>query len=280
MCEVQRTAKQMTKSEDKFLKSAFSFLPRGFESLLDYISPAAFDVIDWKAAIKKAGKISKELVFESNVERVKAQLADHLPPGLKFADKELFKTGSNDQCIGSSKKVIGQNILALYFQQLFLGPDVFLDFRKERFSRFKTESGEETLYWKPNGLWIEFNSEFLQGLRLLYKGFYEQNEPALDRGLSALGLYSETMNNQAKLELKGLLESHFGQGRSAPMRFEVAHFMTSFDNLFLFLKDKNLKLSEDFLFLGIYILTLYLHLEFLGEPFDVVAAYNLTKVGS
>jgi hypothetical protein len=262
------------------LKSAFSFLPRGFASLLDYISPAAFDVIDWKAALKKAGKISKELVFESNVERVKAQIAEHLPPGLKFADKELFKEVSDNQFTRNSKKELGQNILVLYFRQIFLGPDVFLDFRKERFSRFEAESGEQTLYWKPNGLWIEFNSEFLEGLRLLYKGFYEQNETALDRGLFILGLYSETMTHQAKSELKGLLESHFGQGRTAPMKFEVAHFMTSFDNLFIFLKNNKLKLSEDFLFLGIYILTLYLHLEFLGDPFDVVAAYNHVKVGS
>ena len=261
------------------MKSAFSFLPRGFGSLLDYISPAAFDVIDWKAALRKTGKISKELVFETSVERVKLEFAEHLPPGFKFSDKSLSGTVQETPFNQNSKKELGQKILVLYFQQIFSSNEVFLDLRKERFSRSQTETGEQTLCWKPNGLWIEFSSEFLKGLRLLYKGFYEQNENFLNQGLHMLGLYSEAMSPQARLELRGLLESHFGQGRTDPMKFEVANFMSSFDNLFLFLKKNKLKLSEDFLFLGIYILTLYLHLEFLGQSFDVADAFGRVKVG-
>ena len=268
------------KSEVKILKSAFSFLPRGFRSLLDYISPAAFEVIDWTAALKKTGRISKEIVFETSVERVKAEFRNHLPAGIQFADKDLSDVVYENHLNQTSKKEFGQKLLVLYFQQIFSVNEIFLDLRKERFSRSLSETCEETLSWKPNGLWVEFSDEFLKGLRLLYQGFYEQNETSLDLGLSMLALYSDAMSLQEKSELKGLLEIHFGQGRTAPMKFEVAHFMRSFDNLFLFLKRNNMKLSEDFLFLGIYILTLYLHLEILDESFDVVDAFNQVKVWS
>jgi hypothetical protein len=51
-------------------------------------------------------------------------------------------------------------------------------------------------------------------------------------------------------------------------------YMDSFDSPFLFLRDKKIRLCEDFLFLGIMLLTLYLHLESLGGSYDVKAAFT------
>lgn len=58
------------------------------------------------------------------------------------------------------------------------------------------------------------------------------------------------------------------------MEFKINHFMRSFDSLFLFLRREKITLSEDFLFLGVMLLTLYLHLESLGGAYDVKAAFS------
>lgn len=264
------------------MKSAFSFLPRGFGGLLDYISPSAFEVIDWQAALKKSGSLTKELIFETSLERLKEQFSKYLPLGAAFgsdgtsgdqgACQREWSASQPDRQI-SSKSIVqrqGQRVLEIYFLQLFCCKEVFLDLRKERF--LTDQKG--VVDWNPNGLWYKFSDVFLSGIKDIYAGFYTNSEESLQSGLYRLGLFSDHMSTDTRAQLRELLDRHFGQGKSAPMKFEVSHFMSSFDSLFLFLKKHKLKLSEDFLFLGIYILTLYMHLETLGESFDVCRAYQ------
>jgi predicted unusual protein kinase regulating ubiquinone biosynthesis (AarF/ABC1/UbiB family) len=160
--------------------------------------------------------------------------------------------------------------LEIYFLQLFCSKDTLLDLRKERFTLL--QSG--TIVWKANGLSYQFSETFLEGIKELYSGFYESNDMHLENGLIKLGLVNDSMSKETRQVLINLLESHFGQGKTNPMKFEISQFMSSFDNLFLFLKKYKLTLSEDFLFLGINLLTLYMHLESLGQKFDVSAAYK------
>jgi hypothetical protein len=253
------------------MKSAFSFLPRGFGSLLDYISPSAFDVIDWTSALKKSGTVSRELIFETSVLRLKEQMGPFLPTGVVFTSSKLTQSQERDGQRRENSNPLGQKLLEIYFLQIFTGQEVFLDLRKERFSAVEAQD----IKWNPNGLWYKFSDDFIHGIRALYKGFYADSNESLQAGLLQLGLCSTSMSTEAKRELMALLEGHFGQGKSAPMTFRVSHFMNSFDSLFLFLKKHKLKLSEDFLFLGVYILTLYMHLESLGDAFDAASAYRL-----
>jgi hypothetical protein len=253
------------------MKSAFSFLPRGFGSLLDYISPSAFDVIDWTSALKKSGTVSRELIFETSVTRLKEQIGPFLPTGVAFTSSKLTQSHDRE---GQQREIadpMGQKLLEIYFLQIYTGQEVFLDLRKERFSAVESQE----IKWNPNGLWYKFSDNFILGIRSLYIGFYTDNEASLQAGLLQLGLLSDSMSAEANLQLRELLEGHFGQGKSAPMTFRVSHFMNSFDSLFLFLKKHKLKLSEDFLFLGVYILTLYMHLESLGQAYDASSAYRL-----
>jgi hypothetical protein len=253
------------------MKSAFSFLPRSFGSLLDYISPSAFDVIDWTSALKKSGGVSRELIFETSVNRIKDQMEPFLPAGVTFADSKTIQSSDNTDPRENLAHHMGQKLLEIYFLQIYTGQEVFLDLRRERFST----TGPFSIKWKPNGLWYRFSDHFIFGIRELYNGFYTDSDNSMQAGLQQLGLCSDSMSSEAKIELRKLLEGHFGQGRTAPMHFRVSHFMNSFDSLFLFLKKHKLKLSEDFLFLGVYILTLYLHLESLGQAYDASSAYRL-----
>jgi hypothetical protein len=111
-------------------------------------------------------------------------------------------------------------------------------------------------------------------MRLVYSGFYGNDEALVELGLRQLGLTGDHLDTDGQARLLGLLEEHFGAGRHELMQFKISQFMESFDSLFLFLRDKRIRLSEDFLFLGIMLLTLYLHLESLGGAYDVRAAFT------
>ncbi len=248
------------------MRNIFAFLPRGFSSLADYISPAAFDVVDWKAAIKKSARISKELLIGGRIDELRRDLgANGLPRGVLFANGD-----SNINDSANDWPVPGERLLELYFRQILGHNRAFLDLRADR---FETDRATGVMFWRPNGLWVSFHSDFLQGMRLVYSGFYGNDGALVQLGLRQLGLTGDHLDNDGQARLLGLLEEHFGAGRNGLMQFKISHFMESFDSLFLFLRDKRIKLSEDFLFLGVMLLTLYLHLESLGEAYDVRAAF-------
>ena len=250
------------------MASAFSFLPKHFRTLSEYISPKAFDVVAWQEVLRKGPGLSKEILFKTQVNKVKTNLQDSLPEGVTYADG-----GSKSIAGDSDKKAAGENLLALYFYQLYHGDTVFLDLRQDRF-RYEGS----TLHWSPNGLWIELGNEFVVGMRELYNGFYDQDDQALRTGLDRLGLTPEHMDEPTRRQLINLLDDHFGGGRDEPVAFPIKKFVASFDKLFQFLKTNNVKLSGDFLFLGIYLVTLYLHLDYLDQEYDVAASFQRGRV--
>ena len=243
--------------------SAFSFLPKHFRTLAEYISPKAFDVVAWQDVLRKGPALSKEILFKTQVSRVKQGLQDSLPGGVTFA------AGGSKTTDDSTAKAAGENLLAVYFYQLYQGETVFLDLRRDRF-RYEGS----VLHWSPNGLWTKLDADFVKGIRELYNGFYDQDDQVLRQGLNRLGLTPDHMDEPTRQQLIELLDDHFGGGRDQPVAFPIKKFVASFDRLFHFLKDNNVKLSGDFLFLGIYLVTLYLHLDHLGQEYDVAASFQ------
>lgn len=256
------------------MQSFFSFLPRGFSSLLDYISPAAFDVVDWAGALKRSAVVSRSLLFGSEVKAIAQQMQKNgLPLGVVL--HQDWAGGTQAMGLGpalqeGSTRPVGELILELYFWQLLTQERCFLDLRRERFR----PQGDGRLEWRPNGLWVEFSPWFRQGMVSVYCSFYDRQGQGLEEALGHLGLIPPGLAPDAKTRLLALLESHFGAGREGPMEFKVKNFVASFHNLFVFLKDEKIRLSEEFLFLGVLLLTLYLHLEALGESHNVAAAFG------
>lgn len=74
-------------------------------------------------------------------------------------------------------------------------------------------------------------------------------------------------------ELKSLFYAHFGPGDQSIVKFKVSQFSESFYELFHFFVTNKVELEKDFIFLGIYLVTLYMHLEDLGESCDVRAVF-------
>ena len=108
----------------------------------------------------------------------------------------------------------------------------------------------------------------------MYCGFYHDDEERYERGLSALGMTPDHMSDEKRAELKKLLQEHFGEGRQQAVPFSIKKFSKSFHQLFDFFLKNRIRLGGEFLFLGLYLVTLYLALDSLGQEYDVRGAFH------
>jgi hypothetical protein len=157
----------------------------------------------------------------------------------------------------------GDDILRLYFSQWLVPSGMFIDLRLARFG-----ADDAGLLFNPNGLWIELRTDFREGMLALYRSFYSSDDSAFDKALRQMGMLHEDLSPTASEELKQLLFNHFGIDQRS-QRFSIDAFKASFDELFSFFVSHDYKLHSDFVFVGFYLITLYLTLEQLGQSHDV-----------
>jgi predicted unusual protein kinase regulating ubiquinone biosynthesis (AarF/ABC1/UbiB family) len=127
---------------------------------------------------------------------------------------------------------------------------------------------DRTVTFTPNGLWLQLRPEFRIGMVDLYRSFYADDETALRAALTRMGMLRPGMERSAEDELIALLHSHFGL-ESGAQQFSIDAFKASFDRLFDFFLAHDSRLHSDFVFVGFYLITLYLTLESLGQKHDV-----------
>lgn len=171
--------------------------------------------------------------------------------------------GLDDLSHPARKRSAGDRILHLYFRQWLVAEGLFLDLRPGRFTW-----SDRMLYFAPNGLWLQLRPEFRGGMVALYRSFYADDEAALRRALLQMGMLRPGMSPAAEDELIGLLHRHFGM-ESGAQRFSIDEFKASFDRLFDFFLAHDYRMHSDFVFVGFYLITLYLSLEALGQKHDV-----------
>ena len=140
---------------------------------------------------------------------------------------------------------------------------MFIDLRMARFG-----VDEAGLVFAPNGLWLELQPGFREGMLALYRSFYSSDERAFDSALRRMGMLQAGLEEGAVEELKQLLHRHFGIDQCA-QRFSIDSFKASFDELFGFFVAHDYKLHSDFVYVGFYLITLYLTLEQLGQAHNV-----------
>ena len=140
---------------------------------------------------------------------------------------------------------------------------MFIDLRLARFG-----ADGAGLLFNPNGLWIELRTDFREGMLALYRSFYSSDDSAFDKALRQMGMLHEDLSPTASEELKQLLFNHFGIDQRS-QRFSIDAFKASFDELFSFFVSHDYKLHSDFVFVGFYLITLYLTLEQLGQSHNV-----------
>ncbi len=233
---------------------------------MDYASPALFEVMPLRALLAQG----REFVSNGSDARRYAKVRESIASSLSARGVDVELGPQDDRAEGlapsglseSLRRKTGHQILEIYFAQVFAGPDAILDLRADSFSA----SEGSTLLWRPKAFYVEWQPEFLTGLRDLYAGFYLDDEPRFESGLHQLGLQDSG----------DALVSHLGSGDQRSVRFETSAFHSSFHDTFLACRDRGVALHRNFLALGIYLVCLYDVLESLDLEFDVRGAFERT----
>jgi hypothetical protein len=243
-----------------------NFVPKEYRPLLDYISPAAFKVVDWKRVMAQFIKLSKH-AFDNNFLQELAQFNLEL-----FSSRIRLKNATLETNVqlaeGDLSNIqFADLILDIYFSQFFSEKGVLLDLRLKHF-----ENKEGSVNFDPGMFVHVFEPKFRQGMLDIYEGYYQNNPEKMGSGMHAVGLIKSPDAPEIE-ETKKMLFSHFGAADQGPIEFNLEHFKNSFHELFVYLKRKNIRLTSDFIFLGIYLVTLYLALSKIGQAVDVKQAF-------
>jgi predicted unusual protein kinase regulating ubiquinone biosynthesis (AarF/ABC1/UbiB family) len=238
------------------------FLPEELRQLARFVPSRGWDAVEWRPMLASLRQLSWRLVTGAGVQQQLEltqgwvdRVALGKPPPDALPIEELEHA--------ARKRSAGDRILHLYFRQWLVEEGLFLDLRPGRFAW-----SDRRLHFSPNGLWLQLRPEFRTGMLELYRSFYADDEPALRRALTRMGMLRPGMAPAAEDELIALLDQHFGLDSGA-QRFSIDEFKASFDRLFDFFLAHDYRLHSDFVFVGFYLITLYLSLEALGQKHDV-----------
>jgi len=245
-------------------------LLRGTEwsQLRDLVSPAFFQVLPAGLLASQVGELASNYGSRKGYRSAWAARENALnAQGLEVAmDDGARKRAAQRPAQGDPRRGLrGQRVLEVYFHQIFHGDQTLLDLRPERAAL--ADESSSVLAWAPSAMWVAWKPDFLEPLRDLYRGFYEEDEQSFRGALDALDIRAA----------EDTFRRHFGEGDQSAVSFEVAKFRDTFHEAFVRCREAGAQLHPNFLALGIYLATLYLHLEELGGTFDVRTAYQHGK---
>ncbi len=229
-------------------------IPQEYLPLMRAISPSAFSVVDWKPLVRESPQLLKRISQREGVEALRLSLGTKLPSATE------------------STPNIGQAALEIYFAQILSTDGLFLDLRRKHFSIDENQK----VSFSPNGFWVQWQEPFRSGLLKIYSGYYESQMDKIDLGLAEVGLIHNEMSPDKVLEVRNMLLSHIG-GDYNQQKFLIADFTASFERFFDFLLKNKIQLSVDFLYLGIYLASLYHCLQEVGGTYDVQKCFLKVK---
>ncbi len=228
--------------------------------LLEFVSPTFFDVVPLRALLSQGRELVGNATDAPARARVEAEVGEALAArGLALRLSRGAKAGSSADAAATDTAARGQRVLELYFAQLYGAEACLLDLRQRSFV-----DGSDATLWSPGPYYLRWDPDFLDGVRTLYEGYYGADDAAFDAGLRTLGI----------ADSKDLFQRHFGDDPGS-VRFDRAHFVSTFHDVFVRCRDRGVSLHRNFLPLGVYLATLHDHLGALGGgPFDVRSAFE------
>lgn len=238
-----------------------------FGQWASFVTPAFFDVMPTRPLWQRFKALAQgtrdpqryaRVVRERQALLARSSLAVVLEGSAASHAPPLSSAGAD---AGMAPEARAARVVALYFHQILHGGTTLLDLREQAFS------GQHPLTWRPASWIAEWDPSFIRALRQIYTGFYRGDDAAFRAGLSALNL----------AHAEDVFTQHFGGGQKE-VRFEVKHFVSTFHQVFLRCRDAKTSLHPDFLLLGLYLASLYDHLEQLGVAVDVAAAFEHATV--
>lgn len=226
-------------------------LPGVLKELLKHVPTVLFDAVEWSVLGQELPKLSRRLIQKEGYQDLFDKHQKLLTPfDIRLTDKLSQELEVRHDVWAA------QQILTLYFAQIYSKHGLFLDLRTNHFS-----SEKPTLLWQPSGLWTKFSDTFSEGLHEIYDGFYLGQDEVLESGLVKLGLIAPHWSMEDRQHLADLFKMQFGSSISEEVGFELEVFKASLVKIADFLLEKKVKISTDFLYLGIYLVTLYSALE-------------------
>lgn len=234
------------------------------KDILKLLPQKAFKLLSFKETLRIGGAVTKSIfdkqLYESSFKR-RAE-------GWKFEDIKLINksiTPTHDLLT----KEDGEKILKIYFSQLFeKNLLVHIDLRKSSFSK------SDMLCWIPSRINYTFSQKFLDGVCSLYSGFYFDNTEKFEEGLTQLGMINAAMSEMQKNNMKELFLNHFGEGKTAAVKFSLKKLQASFNEIFSYFLKEDIPLNPEFAILGVYLVTLYLTLEDIPDALNVSEVFN------
>ena len=240
------------------------FIPAELRELASFVPASGWDAVEWRPLLSAMRSLSVQMATGRGVSRLGRTVDDAVDSVTLVRNLETGEVLERTAPPRRRKK-LGSALLEFYFSQWLLEDGLFLDLRPSRFAA----QGDALLY-QPNGLWIRLRPDFRGGMLALYRSFYSADDAAFEAALRQMGMLKDDLDDAEAAELKGLLKQHFGMDQRA-QHFRIEEFRQSFDDLFRFFVDHDYKLHSDFVFVGFYLITLYLALEALGEALDTRA---------
>ena len=237
------------------------FIPEELRQLARFVPTTGWDAIEWRPMLSAMRQVSWQFMTGRGVRKLRRATAETVS-AVTLTDDLYDAEPLQDIQDPDRLQALGDDILHLYFGQWLVDDGLFLDLRPARFGARDNE-----LLYEPNGLWIQLRSEFREGMVALYRSFYSDDDSAFDDALRQMGMLKPELSKSAESELKELLHAHFGVDQSAQV-FRIDDFKESFDELFAIFIANDYKLHSDFVFVGFYLITLYLTLEQGGQPHD------------
>jgi hypothetical protein len=240
----------------KLLKSA------DLRQLTSFVSPAFFDVMPagqiWSRGRGLITSRSRP-TYTQAVQQRAAELAQ-LPLAVRLPG-DVTQPVRDD--LGGGVEANATRLVVLYFEQIFSDAPTLLDLRG---SSCRTDG--TTLGWDPAPWVCSWDKDFQAHLRELYLGFYGHDDAMFRRALTAL-----------KIEIaEDLFRQHFSAEQSG-VDFAMRDFVDTFHQVFVRCKERKIRLHADFLPLGVYLATLYEHLDGIGVKVDVRSCYERVTRG-
>lgn len=217
------------------------------KELLKLLPQKAFKLLSFKEVFKVSDKITRSR-FDKHSYDIQLQTRITTWP---FLDIKIVPTIPTEKPASLTKED-GEKILKIYFSQFFeKSINVHIDLRKSSFF------SSDVFYWIPSRFHYKFQDSFLEGVCLLYKGFYYENKNDFEQGLTLLGILNKTIPASQKNEIQELFYNHFGEGKTHSVKFSLKNLQDSFNNIFSYFLKEDIPLNPEFAVLGITLVTLY-----------------------
>ncbi|MGM0555925.1 MAG: hypothetical protein ACQEVA_06085 [Myxococcota bacterium] len=226
-----------------------------WSDVFDLVSPQLFRILPAGKIARQASTLAKNWMsnkrFRNAKEQCQATLGESDLP-ITIEDKLEKQRALEDEAL------TGEQLLELYFHQIFHSSTAILDIR---FARFWTRD-DGRVAWAPRPYFLEWDHEFQDKLRRVYLAFYADDTDAFDQAVSELGLTG----------MASIFLDQFGGQDPTSVSFRLDDFRDSFKTILSKSEELDTELHPNFIALGIYLACMYEHLEELGGEYNVAVA--------